>query len=217
MLDWLGSDGDQLRIAFTKVFGSRYESFGSQTLHIGGLSDGKKGVQWNVGCDPRDGSRFAGINLEGMQYDDWPVARLIEREMRKPSLVALVRSEQGLADVVMHWRRDYWQKQSRPAIEEGSIGVTPLPLGELTEESWRATLVEAQACLDSKRSRRGRAKQTVTLGTGEQVEGAVSPHLVFRVTSPGIADWEPFFRDVKTRLQPLHRWASERAGKPIAF
>jgi len=28
-----------------------------------------------------------GVNLEGMQYDDWPVARLIEREIARPLLL----------------------------------------------------------------------------------------------------------------------------------
>ena len=28
-----------------------------------------------------------GVNLEGMKYDDWPVARLIERELSRPLLL----------------------------------------------------------------------------------------------------------------------------------
>jgi hypothetical protein len=217
MLKWLGAEGDQLRIAFTKVFGSRYESFGSPSLQAGGLSDGKKGVQWHVGYDPRDGVRFAGVNLEGMQYDGWPVARLIERELKAPTLVELVQREKNLGDVTLQWRRDYWQKQARPEIVERHISPTPLLLRELTADSWFEALTGASACLDSKRRRRGRATQTVTLLSGEQVTGEVSPHLMFSLTSAEDGAWEEFFRKVRTRLQPLHEWAFRRSTDPVSF
>ena len=217
MLKWLGPEGDRLRIAFTKVFGSRYESFGSPSLQAGGLSDGKKGVQWHVGYDPRDETRFAGVNLEGMQYDGWPVARLIERELRDPTLIELVEGEEVLADVNLQWQRDFWQKQARPEIVERYISPTPLVLSKLTADGWREALTGAAACLDSKRRRRGRATQTVTLTSGEQVTGEVSPHLIFRLTSEGDGSWEEFFRDVRTRMQPLHAWAVRRSTDPVSF
>jgi hypothetical protein len=217
MLKWLGPEGDQLRIAFTKVFGSRYEPFGSQSLHLGGLSDGKKGVQWHVGYDPRDGTRFAGVNLEGMQYDGWPVARLIERELKAPMLIEVVHGKEDLADVSLEWFRDYWQKRARPEIVERYISPTPLVLSELTAERWREALVGAAACLDSKRRRRGRATQTVTLLNGEQVTGEVSPHLTFRLTAGGDVAWEEFFRKVRTRMQPLHEWARKRSTDAVTF
>lgn len=44
-------------------------------------------VQWNVGCRPGDGFDWLGVNLEGMRYDDWPVPRLIEREISPPLLL----------------------------------------------------------------------------------------------------------------------------------
>ncbi|MDE2795442.1 MAG: hypothetical protein OXL34_11540 [Gemmatimonadota bacterium] len=49
-----------------------------------GVSDGIEGVQWNAGCRARDGTVWLGVNLEGIKYDDWPVARLIERELSRP-------------------------------------------------------------------------------------------------------------------------------------
>ncbi|MYA44598.1 MAG: hypothetical protein F4Z31_22965 [Gemmatimonadetes bacterium] len=52
-----------------------------------GLSDGNEGVQWNAGYRPGDGFVWLGLNLEGMQYDDWPVARLLEREIGRPLLL----------------------------------------------------------------------------------------------------------------------------------
>jgi hypothetical protein len=217
MLDWLGAEGNQLRIAFTKVFSSRYEPFGSAPLRVGGLSDGKAGVQWSVGYDPDTQTRFVSVNLEGKQYKDWPVALLIERELKQPTLVSVVRAHDSVADVMVHWRRELWQGSARPPILEGDIGGTPMALGELTEESWRSALGEALDCLAGGRTRRVRARQTVTRASGEQVEGVVSPHLVFKVSNGGDGEWEAFLRDARSRMQPLHDWATARAGHPVKF
>ena len=54
--------------------------FGSPSRGVLGISDGNEGVQWNAGYRPGDGFVRLGVNLEGMRYDDWPVARLIEQE-----------------------------------------------------------------------------------------------------------------------------------------
>lgn len=179
MLDWLGSEGDRMRVAFTKVFGSGPEPFGNQATHIGGWSNGSKGVQWNAAFDPRDGRQWVGVNLEGMVYNDWPVARLIERELAEPTLLGLVAKTDGLEGVTVLWRRDYWQAQSRPEIQERNIAPTPIALSALTEAEWRSALEEALGCLDRGRKRRGRAVQTVTLPSGDRVEDEVSPHLTF--------------------------------------
>lgn len=217
MLEWLGTEADAIRIAFTKVFGSRYAAFGSPALQIGGFSDGREGVQWNVAYDPRDGRQWAGVNLEGMQYDGWPVARLIEGELKTPSLPDVVARHAGLRNVTLLWRRDYWKAHTRPLIQERDIAPTPLELGELTGEQWRAALLAARDCLDGSRKRRGRAVQTVTLANGAQVEGNVSPHLMFRYMAPQRMEWEALFREAKSTLQPLHAWAVERSSQPIRF
>ncbi|MCY3547004.1 MAG: hypothetical protein OXH49_08990 [Gemmatimonadetes bacterium] len=44
-------------------------------------------VQWHTECRPGDGFVWLAVNLEGMQYGDWPVARLIEREISRPLLL----------------------------------------------------------------------------------------------------------------------------------
>src|SRR5688572_9131229 len=62
--------------------------FGSPSLQTAGICDGTQGVQWNAGIK-WDGARqmaYAGVNLEGLVYRDWPVARLIERELDAPQL-----------------------------------------------------------------------------------------------------------------------------------
>ena len=46
---------------------------------------------WAAMMTPRpcygDGFVRLGVNLEGMRYDDWPVARLIERDISRPLLL----------------------------------------------------------------------------------------------------------------------------------
>ncbi|MBW3554820.1 MAG: hypothetical protein KY466_15010 [Gemmatimonadetes bacterium] len=192
MLEWLGSEGEKMRVAFTRVFRTRLRPFGSQSLQVGGFSDGRDGVQWNVAYDPRDGRQWVGVNLEGLQYDDWPVARLIERELRDMALPQVVQVHAPLRDVIVLWQRDYWQATARPEIDECDIPPTP--------------------------EYRRRATQAVTLsGSGSQVEGEVSPHLMLRWMAPAFMEWEELFRKGKSVLPPVHEWANRRARKPVAF
>ena len=65
-----------LKSCFRDVFGGRGGDVGSPCRGVLGISDGNEGVQWNAGYYPRDGAVWLGVNLEGMKYDDWPVARL---------------------------------------------------------------------------------------------------------------------------------------------
>lgn len=46
----------------------------------------------------RHGAAWLGVNLEGMKYDGWPVARLIERELSRPLLLA--RFTRGFRDPI---------------------------------------------------------------------------------------------------------------------
>lgn len=213
MLDWLGDEGDRLQAAFIQVFSGRVRAFGKRSTSIGGLSDGHEGVQWNAGFDPRDGRRWIGVNLEGKEYEGWPIARLIERELRNPTLPALVRQVGDTDPADILWARDYWQVASRPAILEGDIAPTPILLSRLTEERWREALTGALACLDAKGGRYSRARQTVTLvGAGRQVEGTVSPHMTFRLPATDNASWQTFLGEAKARMQPFYDWASKKAA-----
>lgn len=213
MLKWLGAESEELRQAFIKVFGGQHRPFGSRSIRTGGLSDAIQGVQWNAGYDPDDGSRWVGVNLEGMQYDGWPIARLIKREFQVPTLPRLI-SEVGDTDpMCVNLARDYWQVQARPKITEASISPTPLLLSELTEHLWRQALDGALGCLNSVRHGRGRAKQTVTLaGSGQKVHGYVSPHLTIMLPTSSRTPWLNFLAESKPRLQPFYDWAVERAA-----
>ena len=212
MLEWLGSDGDRLQSAFRDVFGERCRPFGNRALAIGGLSDGNEGVQWNAGYDPRDGRRWLGVNLEGMQYDDWPISRLITRELRQSSLPNVIQ-EVGTTDPAhVLWTRDYWQATSRPPILEREIAPTPILLSRISEKAWRETLKGALACLDGKRQWRGRATREVTLArSGDRVLGPVSPHLTFVLPAEDAVSWREFLAYAKNRMQPFYDWTVERA------
>ena len=59
------------------------------------------------GTAPGDGFVWLGVYLEGMQYDDWPVARLIEREISRPLLLTRYRGKVARPDeVTVQWARD---------------------------------------------------------------------------------------------------------------
>ena len=65
---------DALKSCFRDVFRCPGRDFGSPSRGVEGISDNNQGVQWNAGYHLRDGAVWLGVNLEGMQYDDWPVA-----------------------------------------------------------------------------------------------------------------------------------------------
>ena len=110
---------DALKSRFRDVFGCRGREFGSRSRGVLGISGGNEGVQWNAGYYPRDGAVWLGVNLEGMKYDDWPVARLIEREISRPLLLTRYRRKVARPDkVTVIWARDAWQ-YSRPTPDQG--------------------------------------------------------------------------------------------------
>lgn len=214
MLDWLGEDGDRLVRAFHQVFGGEPRPFGKASTHIGGVSDGRPGVQWNAGLDPRTGFRWLGVNLEGMQYDGWPVARLLLRELDEPTLPNVIERLTQATRVSVEWTRDYWQATSRPAIREKFIDPTPILLRELTAPRWKQAVEGALSCLDAARSYQGRATQEVTLaGSGRRVVGPVSPHLTFVLPAGGASPWSTFFAEARKSMEPLYQWTVDRSAE----
>ena len=91
---------DTLKSLFRDIFQCRGRDFGSPSRGVLGISDGNEGVQWNAGYYPRDGAVWLGVNLEGMKYDDWPVARLVERKISLPLLLTRYRPQVARPDKV---------------------------------------------------------------------------------------------------------------------
>ena len=180
-----------------------------------GLSDRNPGVQWNTGVRFEPLGSWLGVNLEGMAYDGWPIAQLIQRELNNPALFKAVRTIPKPADVELRWYRDYWQVQSRPPIIERLIAPTPLSLEALRSEDWHRALLEAQSCLDACKGYRGRSWQVVTLAASRRkVRGSVSPHLHFRQSlwhrAPiDSGDRTAIMRKIRQNLQPLYDFMQE--------
>ncbi len=158
------SPADTLKTLFRDIFQCRGRDFGSASRGVLGISDGNEGVQWNAGYYPRDGAVWLGVNLEGMKYDGWPVARLIEREISRPLLLSRYRPQVARPDkVTVLWSRDAWQYSARRAIREANVAPTPVALDRLDGRGWAEALRGARMCLDPRRQHRGRRRVPVTL------------------------------------------------------
>ena len=172
--------------------------------------------KWNAGYYPRDGAVWLGVNLEGMKYDDWPVARLIEREISRPLLLTRYRRKVARPDkVTVLWTRDAWQYSARRRIKEANLAPTPIALDRLDGQGWADALRGARECLDPRRQHRGRRKVPVTLLPSKrhprerQVEMDVSPHLKIRMP---LAEITPrAMREGRGNLEAVYEFVGERS------
>ena len=196
---------------FRKVFDCDGRRFGSLPLGLLGISDRREGVQWNAACFRSEQTASLGVNLEGMKYDDWPVARLIERELSEPLLLTQYRARVARPETVtVNWGRDAWQASSRVQIKESALSPTPIRLHRLDDDDWACALRSAKDCLDPTRGYRGRLRTEVTLRrSGQLVEREVTPHLHLgmRLTPTTLDE----MRAAKSNLEALHCWASHQA------
>ena len=205
-------------VALTRTIPADEVMFGSASLQVAGICDGTRGVQWNTWIEWNGEKQmaYAGVNLEGIAYKDWPVARFIEREIRGARLLK-ARAEVADARVVeVIWYRDAWQVQAHPPIREKFIGGSPRLLHSVTPAEWDAMLREAYQCLDDRRGHRGRAKQLLTTPSGEQRSYSVSPHFQLRQAfwprnPQTAAGWRASLDETMENLRPLHRVVSDQA------
>ena len=170
-----------LNDTFKTILGVSGRPFGGMSKSYDGMSDDVEGVQWNVATFKDKPQRAQlGVNLEGMKYDDWPIARFIESELKNRGLLSLPVEKDK---IFVGFFRDAWQVTSRPHIEERSLGCSGISLEALTDYQWVKTLEEAYACLDLQNNHRGRANQQVTLSKSGIVKTMeVSPHLQIYTT-----------------------------------
>jgi hypothetical protein len=203
-----------LQTAFASRFRVVPRQFGTPGLPDEGFSDNAQGVQWNTGLHHETGGCWLGVNLEGMKYDGWPVARLIEREVVRPRLLDL-RTIDGAEQISVTWFRDAWER-FRLRIEEEYIGSTPVALNVLTPERWNAVLREAYGCLNPEKSHRGRGTQRVTLVHSGSAEKWVSPHFhcrypLWHALPATEAQAEGLMDAARRVLEPLYQWACEQS------
>ena len=199
---------------FRDLFACEGRRFGSRSLGVLGISDGCEGVQWNAAYHERDGTARLGVNLEGMLYDGWPVARLIEREISHPLLLTGYRGRVPRPEMVtVRWWRDAWQYSSRVRIKESRLAPTPIALDRLDGDGWALALRQARECLDPERGYRGRRRTKVTLRRSRRiVERGVSPHLQF--TARFAEHSTHSLRQAKDDLEVLREFAL-RQTRPV--
>ena len=202
---------DTLKSHFRRVFGCRGRDFGSLSRGVLGISDGNEGVQWNAGYRLHEGAGWLGVNLEGMKYDDWPVARLIERELSRPLLLTRYRPRVSRpGEVTVRWTRDAWQYSARPPIKEADLAPTPIALDRLDGQGWADALRGARECLNPRKQHRGRNKAAVTLlSSGRRVEMEVTPHLTIW-TSLAEMTFRAM-RQARDNLEVLHEFTAHQS------
>lgn len=199
--------------AFTNVLNIKGRPFGQLNRPYFGMSDGNEGVQWNIVVFTDTGKSALGVNLEGMQYTNWPIASFLLSEMRNPELGALKTKLSEPERVFIRMTRDAWQVTSRPLIVEEYIGGKEYSLAEVNEEQWQSILNEAVGCLDESRGYRGRSSQEVTLAkpqkNGEQKRVLpVSPHLNVWTAISLEGDITENVNAGMTLLAPVYEWIS---------
>ena len=158
---------------FEELLGCEGRPFGRPHC---GVSDGAEGVQWNAGYSQEDETAWLGVNLEGMKYDGWPIARLIEREMSRPLLLTKYRPLVARPEVIeVSWRQDVWQAGYRVDIEDARIRPTPITLDRLNDDGWALALARARECLNREYPGRPRTRVTPHLHFGTRF-AQPSPH-----------------------------------------
>lgn len=159
-----------------KIFHCHGISHGSKSDSSRGMHDGNEGVQWNIDIINSNNLIRTGVNLEGLKYKDWPIARFFEKELKTLALYTTI-SKMNDHEIVVTLLRDAWQVRARPPIEERIIGGKEVSIQQITVSRWENLIREAQICLDPKKSFRGRALQEVTFLNGTKRFMEVSPHL----------------------------------------
>lgn len=195
----------------TRTISADELQFGSASLQTAGICDGTHGVQWNAWIEWKGARQmaYAGVNLEGLVYRDWPIARVIERELAAPRLPSAKHDVADAASVQVLWLRDAWQVAARPPVREKLIPPSPVPLHALSDDTWIAMLREAYDCLDPARRHRARAQQRLTLSNGRRKVFSVSPHLLLRQPfwpkdPQRPQGWRASLDEAMSNLRPLH-------------
>jgi len=213
----LGTRVTLLCNAFEDVFHPRQpRPFNNAQLRASGTCDGAEGVQWNAWINHDTLAPYLGVNLEGIEYAGWPVARVIQRELADPRLLQVrdTLPAQDRVEVVVG--REVWQAGSRLGVPENAIGGTPALLRSLTLDQWLQALREADDCLEGMRFGYKHATQFVTLKNGSRVEREVSPQLQFRLELSHWRSYPPALRalvqEAREQLNWLHDFLSERSA-----
>ena len=181
-------------------------------------------TQWSYYFDGLNKRHFLLVNLEGKKYQDWPIAQLLDRELRDPKLPNLSESLLPLDDVELIVMRDSWLPHGNRETNDDFLASTPKPLTDVTREFWRKVVLEGLNCLSQDKNGRGRGKRIVSKPGGGRRETETTPHLQFRLllTPPEISGltsygkfikaFSPMWREGCTTLEPLYDFVAERSA-----
>lgn len=200
--------------SFNEIIGIKGRPFGQLNKPFFGMSDGNEGVQWNIVINTEPKEIRVGVNLEGMEYSNWPITNFILSELRKPALNDLKSNLENPEIIFIKFMRDAWQVQSRPHIIEEYINGKEISVSEMGTELWNSTLTEAKSCLNENKQYRGRGKQNVTFvnppKNGEMNRIMwVTPHL--HISTP-IEKNENVINNLEAgikRLRPVYDWVNQ--------
>lgn len=214
-------EAEELYQVFRDRLGIEGKLFGQAGKGVVGISDGNKGIQWNLAIYQDSSDVALGVNLEGITYDDWPIAQFISSELTKPTIELLQAMEFNADEIIIGFYRDAWQRATRPKIVEHQLKNSETPLSDWNKNLWKETLIEAQACLCMNNSHRGRGEQEVSIirkgGKLERKLMPISPHLNIRTTAFNLAD--EGFQNVQfklesafQRLADIYSWVAQRSS-----
>lgn len=209
---------------FTSLLGIKGRRFDPRNRPVFGMSDGNKGIQWNIAIATDSEQVRLGVNLEGMKYGTWPIADFILSELDNPSIDKLKTKVEGPEDIYIRFKRDAWKKRLRQNIVEEYLNPDErlsnreLSLLEMNAKFWNSILTEALDCLDATRQYRGRGEQRVTLVNqpeNNEVSMEVSPHLKLWTPIGLSGDIEANLRKGFAKLKPVYEWVALKSKSII--
>jgi hypothetical protein len=182
--------------------------------HFVGTHDNANGVQWHVSVERSDLTQWFAVNLEGLAYRDWPIARFINREMESPELPSLAGQVDEPDTIFVHLTRDAWSgPRGRVAVEQWSL-LPRRALNLLTPTVWQRAVVAARSCLAGPEGGRGIASLTRSKNQLRE-EFEVSPHLNVGVVLQARGTQLSRLRElekVQARLRPVYEFFVRRCG-----
>jgi len=205
----IDSEYAELLQLFASLLNVKGRPFGQLNKPIFGMSDGNKGVQWNLSVNTKTEEIRLGVNLEGSaKTGGWLIANFI---LNKPSIDIIKSQINHPEDITLRFSRDAWQGASRLDIKEKFIGGREYPLSEIHQNMWSTILGEVLTCLDECKNYRGRKRnQQVTLESdGRELMKDISPHLTIWTPLSIVGNIEENIKARISELRPVYAWVVE--------
>lgn len=200
------SEYAELLQLFASLLNVKGRPFGQLNKPHFGMSDGNKGVQWNLAISTDTGNIRLGVNLEGSEKTGrWLIAPFI---LSEPNIENIKNTVQKPQNIIVRFTRDAWQGASRLNIKEEYLGGREYSLSEMDQQIWEKILKEALTCLDENKNYRSRKKQqAVTLKSdGREVIKDISPHITVWTSFSLDGNFAENLKDKISELQPVYDW-----------